>query len=142
MELQATRNPAGPAAMTKKGEAPVNEGEPDQKKKLKEMRAEREDTMDEDTMEFVETFKEMTGWGETDPKDSSWLFMDRLDHETGKREPMGRLCVSLSLLPLSMAEVNPVGSGRSEPNTNPYLPPPTGARRSRARVANARHPTV
>ena len=42
VELQATRNQAGPAAMTKKGEAPVNEGEPDQKKKLKEMRAERE----------------------------------------------------------------------------------------------------
>ena len=81
---------------------------------------------------FVEQFKELTGWGETDPKDSSWLFMDRLDHETGQREPMGRLCVSLSLLPLSMAEVNPVGSGRSEPNTNPYLPPPTGAR-ARAR---------
>jgi hypothetical protein len=97
-----------------------------EKAKQQEMHEERAEDMDADTMEFVQTFKEISGWGDTDPKDSDWLFMDKLDHETGKREPMGRVCVGITILPKSIADLNQVGSGRSEPNTKPYLPPPTG----------------
>ncbi|KAJ8599899.1 hypothetical protein CTAYLR_002819 [Chrysophaeum taylorii] len=88
--------------------------------------AQDKEVADEDTEAFVAQFKEMTGWGDTDPKDSSWLYMDKLDHETGVREPMGRLCVSLSILPKGIADVEQAGFGRSEPNQHPYLPPPTG----------------
>ncbi len=39
---------------------------------------------------------------------------------------MGSLLLSIELLPKDLAESVPVGMGRSEPNLNPYLPPPTG----------------
>jgi hypothetical protein len=45
-----------------------------------------------DQMEFVKMIKNMTGLWDEDPNDSEWLFLDRLDHETGIREPMGKLC--------------------------------------------------
>ena len=54
-----------------------------------------EEEVDEDNseeMEFVKTFKNMTGLWDLDPEDSTWLFMDRLEHESGIREPMGKLC--------------------------------------------------
>lgn len=38
----------------------------------------------------------------------------------------GKLLISLELLPKENAEAQPVGSGRSDPNQNPYLPPPAG----------------
>jgi len=81
---------------------------------------------DEDTSAFVTQFKDMTGWGDSDPADSSWLYMDKLDHETGVREPMGRICLSIRVLPKRVAVVSPAGFGRSAPNQHPYLPPPTG----------------
>lgn len=34
----------------------------------------------------------MTGLWEIDPSDSTWIHLDNLDHETGLREPMGRVC--------------------------------------------------
>ena len=34
----------------------------------------------------------MTGLWDIDPDDSTWIHMDTLDHETGTREPMGRIC--------------------------------------------------
>ena len=38
----------------------------------------------------------------------------------------GRLAVSLSIVPKSEVESRPVGTGRDEPNINPFLPPPFG----------------
>ena len=38
----------------------------------------------------------------------------------------GRVLCSIEIVPQWYAERNPVGKGRSEPNINPYLPPPTG----------------
>lgn len=38
----------------------------------------------------------------------------------------GKLLISLELLPKDAADAQPVGSGRNEPNQNPYLPPPAG----------------
>lgn len=34
--------------------------------------------------------------------------------------------MSISLLPKDMAQANPVGYGRAEPNHSPFLPPPFG----------------
>ena len=38
----------------------------------------------------------------------------------------GRVLCSLEVLPQWYADLHPVGKGRSEPNMNPYLPPPVG----------------
>lgn len=40
--------------------------------------------------------------------------------------PAGKLLISLELLPKDAADAQAVGSGRNEPNQNPYLPPPAG----------------
>uniref|UniRef100_A0A7S3JR17 C2 domain-containing protein n=1 Tax=Aureoumbra lagunensis TaxID=44058 RepID=A0A7S3JR17_9STRA len=84
------------------------------------------DLEDQDTEAFIQQFKEMTGWGDTDPKDSSWLYLYRFDHETGTNEYMGRICMSITIMPKSIADIQPAGFGRSEPNQHPYLSPPTG----------------
>ena len=39
---------------------------------------------------------------------------------------MGKLCISVEVLPKVIAEAKPAGFGRSQPNTNPTLPPPQG----------------
>ncbi|CAE7520594.1 unnamed protein product, partial [Symbiodinium microadriaticum] len=41
---------------------------------------------------LITTVKQMTGLWDIDPDDSTWLFMDKLDHETGIREPQGKIC--------------------------------------------------
>jgi hypothetical protein len=41
---------------------------------------------------LITTVKQMTGLWDIDPDDSTWMHMDVLDHETGLREPMGRIC--------------------------------------------------
>ncbi|CAM9823295.1 unnamed protein product, partial [Laminaria digitata] len=38
----------------------------------------------------------------------------------------GKVLISLELLPKDSADAQPVGSGRNEPNQNPYLPPAAG----------------
>ena len=40
--------------------------------------------------------------------------------------PFGRVCISLEVLPMKIAEECKVGKGRDEPNVNPHLPPPIG----------------
>jgi hypothetical protein len=75
---------------------------------------------------FLNQVKTMTGLWDIDPDDSTWLFMDKLDHETGIREPMGKICYSIQLWPKDKAQVMKVGNARTEPNQDPYLPPPTG----------------
>ena len=44
----------------------------------------------------------------------------------GEGEQGGRVLCSLEILPKSMADIEPLGKGREEPNMNPYLPPPVG----------------
>ncbi len=39
---------------------------------------------------------------------------------------MGRVLISLELLPKALADKLPAGLGRGDPNTNPILPPPSG----------------
>jgi hypothetical protein len=53
--------------------------------------------------------------------DSFW--MDTTDVD-GKY--VGKVRISLSVTPSDMAIANPVGTGRSEPNHSPFLPPPVG----------------
>jgi hypothetical protein len=84
------------------------------------------DPDDEEADALINQVKEMTGLWELDPDDSTWLHLDSLDHESGIREPMGRLCYGLQLWPKDKAMIMNVGTARSAPNQDPFLPPPTG----------------
>ncbi|CAM9162703.1 unnamed protein product [Scytosiphon promiscuus] len=79
----------------------------------------------DDTDEVVSTIKEWFGVGKA-PADAQWLELTRRDPEAGTVERMGKLLISLELLPKEAADAQPVGSGRNDPNQNPYLPPPAG----------------
>ena len=45
---------------------------------------------------------------------------------SGEGEQGGRVLCSLEILPKTLADLEPLGKGREEPNTNPHLPPPVG----------------
>lgn len=73
-------------------------------------------TSDDDAA--VKKIREATGlWDDDDPADSKWLQLLRHDHKTNEKERMGEVCISLELVPAENAKKNPVGMGRSSPNT-------------------------
>ncbi len=39
---------------------------------------------------------------------------------------MGKCLLGVQVWPMEKAEVQPVGNGRSDPNSQPFLPPPAG----------------
>lgn len=39
---------------------------------------------------------------------------------------MGQCLIGIQILPMDKAQVQPAGHGRTEPNNDPFLPPPTG----------------
>merc|ERR1711871_441248 len=82
---------------------------------------------DQESKDLINSFKSMTGlWGDVDPPDSQWLKLSVTDKNTGETTPKGEVCYSIQIWPKDKALVMPVGAARSEPNTNPYLPPPVG----------------
>ena len=109
-------------------EAEEEEEEEEKKPLVEEEVAEPEPKSqdEEDQNALIKTIKNATGLWDMDPDDSTWLYMDRLDHETGIREPQGKICYSIQLWPKEKGMVMPVGSGRQDPNNDPFLPPPTG----------------
>ena len=48
------------------------------------------------------------------------------DYDRGKVRKRGQIGISVEIVPGEEAEERPVGYGRTEPNTDPYLPPPSG----------------
>jgi len=61
-----------------------------------------------------------------DPPNSTWLTLERKDYSTGETVNAGKVAISISIVPKALADSNPVGFGRNEPNNDPYLPGPTG----------------
>lgn len=55
-----------------------------------------------------------------------WLPMKRPNEDGVNIDRCGEVLVSIELLPKWKADISKVGSGRDEPNVNPYLPPPIG----------------
>ncbi|OQS01372.1 hypothetical protein ACHHYP_01203 [Achlya hypogyna] len=92
------------------------------KSKLQKLTTAQED----DDNETVRMIKEKTGLWDTDPTDSTWIKMYRSNPETRAKEPMGKVCISMQLVPKTLATTQPVGFGRHDPNNSPYLPPPAG----------------
>ena len=82
--------------------------------------------LDENVQGVLDQARELLGFGEAKNKDSEWLLMTKLNHETGIREKMGKLNIGLHIVPKNIANTIPNGLGRSDPNANPYLPPPSG----------------
>jgi hypothetical protein len=58
--------------------------------------------------------------------DAHWFDLGVMDVESGQYTTNGQLYITVELVPVEQAESSPVGLGRSEPNTSPYLPPPAG----------------
>jgi len=85
-----------------------------------------ENEEDEDVKETATSIKNMTGLWDIDPEDSSWAKIYSHDHNSGETALMGELCYSVQIWPKDKAAVMRVGAARSEPNTDPRLPPPVG----------------
>jgi hypothetical protein len=110
----------------KDDEAPLlapdeEDAEPDARAVALARRGEQQD----EAREAINQLKGMIGMGD-DPPHTSWLDMKRRNFDTQEYEDMGKVLLSIELLPGEMAKKRPAGFGRSEPNANPYLPPPTG----------------
>ncbi len=65
-------------------------------------------------------------------EDAEWINIYYTDREEGISRSMGKIAISLQIVPEEDALAMPVGLGRSEPNSNPYLPPPVGRLRMSA----------
>lgn len=63
---------------------------------------------------------------EVTPQDGIWLDMHKTNMKTKKREFRGKVLFSLEVLPKADADKFPAGFGREAPNSNPFLPPPSG----------------
>jgi hypothetical protein len=58
---------------------------------------------------------------------SSWYHLEQRDkNDPTKVTPMGSICYSIQIWPKDKAIVMPAGAARTEPNSNPFLPPPVG----------------
>ncbi|RHY35089.1 hypothetical protein DYB32_000418 [Aphanomyces invadans] len=86
----------------------------------------KETTAQQRDNDAIRSIKEATGLWDTDPTDSTWIKMERLNRETNVKEPMGAVCISMELVPIDKAKIQTVGFGRSDPNNGPFLPPPAG----------------
>ncbi|TYZ61881.1 hypothetical protein PybrP1_005152 [[Pythium] brassicae (nom. inval.)] len=63
------------------------------------------------------------------PDDAEWITIHYTDRESSVSMDMGRLGLSIQIVPEQEAKANPVGKGQEAPNVNPYLPPPVGRMR-------------
>jgi hypothetical protein len=59
-------------------------------------------------------------------KRSDRFWLEKLSHPNKPGKNLGRLEISVEILPAELAAQLPAGFGRSDPNTNPFLPPPEG----------------
>ena len=81
---------------------------------------------DKEASQAVSMVRGLLGLGEDDPPDSHWLDMNITDPKTKTAVPMGKVCISVLIMPKAEAKINDNGHGRREPNHSPVLPPPTG----------------
>jgi hypothetical protein len=66
------------------------------------------------------------GVGDSVAEDADWFNITFKDRDSAQEVYRGRIAVSMSIVPAVEYENDPVGSGRNEPNKDPYLPPPNG----------------
>ena len=81
------------------------------------------------TLEEQKIYGDIEFLSETDDEDGIkfWVQCYKGKKEaTGEGELGGRVLCSLEILPKALADKNKLGKGRSNPNKDPYCPPPTG----------------
>ena len=78
----------------------------------------------DDAKDTVNIIKGYLGYSTTG--DAQWLSMYKHNFETDKQDFMGKLLVSIEILPEKVYLGKPAGFGRSDPNMNPRLPAPVG----------------
>lgn len=89
-------------------------------------RAEMKKNRDEnEAKEAITSFLDFIGMGRL-PDDGEWINMYYTDRTQGVAECLGKLAISVQIVPEHEFTSMPVGSGRDDPNVNPYLPPPLG----------------
>uniref|UniRef100_H3HD60 C2 domain-containing protein n=1 Tax=Phytophthora ramorum TaxID=164328 RepID=H3HD60_PHYRM len=66
------------------------------------------------------------------PDDAEWIPIYFTDREAAMSMEMGRIGISVQIVPEDEAMASPVGKGQNAPNLNPYLPPPVGRMRFNA----------
>ncbi|CAB1121419.1 unnamed protein product [Ectocarpus sp. CCAP 1310/34] len=74
-----------------------------------------------DAKAFVNTIKNMTGLWDDDPDEARKEEKYRIEEEQ-----MGKCLMGVQIWPIEKAELQPVGNGRNDPNSQPFLPPPAG----------------
>lgn len=85
-----------------------------------------EEAKKEEENSVLSSIKQFFGFGTEIADDGAWLPMTYMDRRANKLVKRGNLAISISIVPESEAKSRPVGTGREEPNNNPYLPPPVG----------------
>ncbi|RLN93202.1 hypothetical protein BBJ28_00021764 [Nothophytophthora sp. Chile5] len=63
------------------------------------------------------------------PDDAEWIPIHYTDRESAVSMEMGRVGISVQIVPEEEALASPVGKGQNALNLNPYLPPPMGRMR-------------
>lgn len=61
---------------------------------------------------------------EWEENDRFWVPLKKKDRQSGAWVEAGAVLCSFTIMPLEVAEKNPQGHGRQEPNNDPYCPPP------------------
>jgi len=61
-----------------------------------------------------------------DGKTSEKIVLTCQKANSGKLEASGKIKISFQLVPMEVAAINKAGQGRSDPNQDPFLPPPMG----------------
>lgn len=108
-----------------KGKKRANKKKKDKDDDEAEQRPDPNDVAEKDAQYFVKQLKELVGLGDID-ETASWVPLTYLDRKRKKVHRRGRVALTIEILPEEETEIRPAGHGRSEPNSNPYLPPTTG----------------
>lgn len=87
---------------------------------------EDEEAKKEEEESVLSSIKQFFGFGKEIADDGEWLPLTYMDRRANKLVKRGSIAISVSIVPESEAKSRPVGTGREEPNNNPYLPPPVG----------------
>jgi len=113
-----------PPKNTKKGASKIEDkGQTKEKEKgLKEKDKNRSRNLVVSRCPFGSLFSRYPG----PPPESEWVTFKLYDDEMGARIEAGAVAISMVLVPASAANRTPVGCGRREPNSDPYLPEPSG----------------
>lgn len=101
----------------------AEEAEPDQEKEG--LLLKKQKRPDNEAKEAVDSLLDLIGMGRLH-EDADWVNIYHTNRQLGVSQLMGKLALSIQIVPEAEAKDLPVGVGRNDPNMNPYLPPPVG----------------